>query len=168
MQSRDRKTNKAETAVLVLLDLATGHLVLTRRAGHLQSHPGEVCFPGGRWEEADESLVATALRELEEELGISAERVMAIKELAVEQTLPGVRILPCMATIASLSPFQMNADEVAAVITLPLSEVLKPENYREILMVKYGHPFKSLEFTASEHFIWGATARIMRQLMGHL
>ena len=65
---------QVHSAVLVLHELATDSLVLTKRSNKLRHHPGEICFPGGIWENQDENLYATALRELNEELGIEAKQ----------------------------------------------------------------------------------------------
>lgn len=94
-----------ESAVIVLLEQATRSLVLTQRSANLRDHPGEVCFPGGRWQPGDSDFYATALRELEEELGIEASRVIPIQELQLEQTHNGSTIHPWLASIATLEPY---------------------------------------------------------------
>lgn len=157
-------TLTAESAVLVLLEQATGRFILTRRASHLLVHAGEICFPGGRHQAEDESLLATALRELEEELGIEPSRVHSIKPLQMETTLPGTTIQPWLGLIDRIEPYLINADEVSHLVFVDGEAVRNPANYRRIVLKKHQQVFTSLAFTASEHFIWGATARIMRQL----
>lgn len=165
MRSNKKNTAFAHSAVIVLLDSKTQHLVLTKRTIHLSSHPGEVCFPGGRWQEGDESLYATALRELGEELGIEPERIKFLKELNLETTLPGTTILPCLAEIDGVEPYIINQVEVEDVLFLPLIAVQDPSNYRKVVVEKYGITISSLEFIPTEYFIWGATARILKQLV---
>lgn len=150
--------------VIVLYETVSDSLILTKRSEHLRRHPGEVCFPGGVWEEGDENFYATALRELNEELGIDSKRITLIKELSREQTLLGSIIHPWLASIDSINPFHINDSEVSTLISVPLSLVKDPKNYEEILIERKGFKFKSWRFTGHSEFIWGATARIMKQL----
>ncbi|WED44389.1 NUDIX hydrolase [Legionella cardiaca] len=137
---------------------------MTRRSLKLRHHPGEVCFPGGRWQKNDKDLYATALRELQEELGIPSERVKSPTAMIPEQTLTGFLIYPWYASIESLTPYILDPREVLDVFTLPLNEVRDLKHYQKILVTKNGFHFKSWQYTASPHFLWGATARIMKQL----
>lgn len=152
------------SAVVVLHEQASNSFVLTKRSLHLADHPGEICFPGGRWEANDPSLWFTALRELGEELGIDHSRVKLIKKLKPETTLNGIIIHPWLASLPTLNPLKVNETEVSEVLLLPFMEVKKTENYKEIMVQKNGINIKSCQYVESTHFIWGATARIMRQL----
>lgn len=153
-----------ESAVIVLHEKATDSLILTERAAHLRDHPGEICFPGGRWEPGDEDFWATALRELQEELGVPQDRLQLIKKLETEQTINGSIIHPWLATILTMEPFTINADEVAQVLRLPMQTVNLISNYKDIIVNRSGTQVTTCQFTATHHFVWGATARIMRQL----
>lgn len=153
-----------ESAVIVMHEQATDSLILTRRTAHLRDHPGEVCFPGGRWERGDSDLWATALRELHEELGIGADRVRLIKKLEPEQTLHGSIIHPWFATILTLEPYIPNTYEVAEVLMLPMQAVNTISNYEDMVINRAGELVTTCQFTASHYFVWGATARIMKQL----
>ena len=153
-----------ESAVIVLHEEMTDSLVLTKRSMKLRDHPGDICFPGGRWQVGDTDLWMTALRELHEELGIDAHRLHFVKKLNIERTLNGLIIHPWLATIATLQPCVVNENEVAAVIKLPMHDVKKSFNYKEIMIERDGCVIKSCQFTASYSLIWGATARIMKQL----
>lgn len=152
------------SGVIALHERSSDRLVLTKRTEHLRRHPGEVCFPGGVWDEGDEHFYATALRELNEELGIDSSRVTLIKELDNERTLLGSVIHPWLADIDSIQPFNLNDAEVATLILIPLTLVKDSKNYKEIMIERGGFKFKSVQFTAHSEFIWGATARIMWQL----
>ena len=157
--------NKATHAgVIVLYEQASKCLILTKRSKHLHNHPNEVCFPGGHWEEHDLSLYATALRELKEELGIPSKRITLRKKLHIEKTLLGSIIHPWLASIELLEPFKINDSEVSSLVQVPLSLVQDPKNYQEISVERGGVQFKSCQFLGHEEFIWGATARIMKQL----
>lgn len=153
------------SSVIVLLEEATDSLILTQRSLNLRHHPGEICFPGGFWQADDKTLWETALRELREELGIEASRVQCLKPLNPEQTLSGMIIYPWYASISSLIPYHANPREVSAVISIPLKEITSVINYREITIQREDQLIQSIQFTASHYFIWGATVRIMKQLM---
>jgi 8-oxo-dGTP pyrophosphatase MutT (NUDIX family) len=153
-----------QSAVMVLHELCTDSLILTKRSNELRNHPGEICFPGGVWEDQDDNLYATALRELDEELGIQADRVHLIKELQIERTLLGTTIHPWLASIDSIRPYVQNSEEVTALILIPMSLVTDANNYRDLIIEKGEQRFKSCEFIPNDELVWGATARIMKQL----
>ncbi|CAM2905193.1 NUDIX hydrolase [Legionella worsleiensis] len=152
------------SAVLVLYESSTDSLLLTKRSEGLKNHPGEISFPGGLCDEEDQSYADTALRELEEELGISRERVQLIRALNEERTLSGIVIHPWLGQIESREPFNINTAEVAELIAVPMPLVRSVHNYRNIIVYRYGIKFTTCEFIAQDQFIWGATARIMKQL----
>ncbi len=154
-----------ESAVIVLHEQATDSLILTERAAHLRDHPGEICFTGGRWELGDKDLSDTALRELYEELGVTRDRIQLIKKLDIEETLNGSIIHPWFATISVLRPYTLNSDEVTQVLMLPMKTVNKITNYNDIVVSRSSIQITTCQFTASQYFIWGATARIMKQLV---
>ncbi|KTD17167.1 NUDIX hydrolase [Legionella jordanis] len=162
-KSKDRLNQTA--SVLVLHELSSDSLVLTVRSLDLKMHPGEVCFPGGRWQEGDDNLLATAFRELHEELGIGSSRLVLLKAMQPESTLTGFIIHPWLAAIDSLHPYLADPKEVADVIFLPIKQVRDSQNYQRIKLNREGINFTSWQYTASNHFIWGATVRIMRQLI---
>ena len=153
-----------QTAVIVLHEDASDSIILTQRSFHLKDHPGEICFPGGRWHANDVDLCNTALRELNEELGIVKHRVQNLRKLQIEKTLNGFVIHPWFGTIKTIHPFTASVNEVAKVIHLPLKEVCDKNNYQDISIERQGKVFTSCQFIKSEFFIWGATARIMKQL----
>ncbi|KTC65112.1 MutT/nudix family transporter protein (plasmid) [Legionella adelaidensis] len=157
-----------QSAVIVLHDQETDSIVLTKRSAHLNHHPGEICFPGGRWEAQDSSLWFTALRELKEELAIDSTRVQLIDHLQPEITLNNVIIYPWLASIANIKPYAMNKNEVDEVILLPMQEVKKMDNYCSIFLEKNGRSFESCRYIPGNYFVWGATARIMKQLTQNL
>ncbi|MGC1182867.1 NUDIX hydrolase [Legionella sp.] len=154
-----------DSAVIVLYERSSDSLILTKRSEHLQAHPGEICFPGGTWEEGDYDLFATALRELHEELGITSDRVSLIKELKTQKTLLGTIIHPWLASIESIDPYYLNHEEVTDLICIPMSLVQLPQNYKDIIVRRGRFRFKSCEFVFKDNWVWGATAKIMKQLL---
>ncbi|WP_131783044.1 NUDIX hydrolase [Legionella gresilensis] len=154
---------RRNAAVLVLHERVTNSIILTERSSQLKNHPGEICFPGGLWEEEDKTLFATALRELQEELGITAERVTLLKSLTPEQTLTGYLIYPWLASIETIEPYVLS-EEVTDVLRVPIDKVCNIDHYQKIEVERRGFKFMSYQFTAETRFVWGATARIMMQL----
>ncbi len=165
MDSNKLKADSRHAAVMVLHELSSDSLILTKRTESMRSHPGEVCFPGGAWEQGDETLYATALRELHEELGITADRVSLIQEMKTQTTLLGSIIHPWLATIESVYPYILNPYEVERLIKVPMSSVKIAQNYKQVIVDRDGYHFKSCEFIFNEDWIWGATAKIMQQLV---
>lgn len=151
--------------VIVLYEQASDSLILTKRSDHLRAHPGEISFPGGTWEAGDKDFYATALRELQEEMGINPERVTLIRELKIQQTLLGRIIHPWFASIESIIPYHLNPDEVVRLICIPMCKVESAKNYKSVFVERHGFRFKSCEFSYERDWIWGATAKIMQQLV---
>lgn len=153
-----------QAAVIVMFESASNSLILTKRSDKLRDHPGEICFPGGLQEAGDRDLYATAARELEEELGIGASRLHLIQKLNPEITSFGVHIQPWLVSIDSIIPHTINTEEVAQIIFVPMSSVENLENYKDLSISRSGHRIQTCQFTGSKELIWGATARIMKQL----
>ncbi|WP_045105964.1 NUDIX hydrolase [Legionella hackeliae] len=164
LENLDKASLQNAASVLVLHDLSNNSLILTQRSLHLKHHPGEICFPGGRWQKGDSSLLDTALRELQEELNIAASRIKSPRMMKPELTLTGFLIYPWFAEIESLIPYTPDPNEVLDVLNLPLRDVKKRSHYQEMIVSRGGIKVKTWKFTVSNHFIWGATARIMKQL----
>ncbi|HAT8180008.1 TPA: NUDIX domain-containing protein [Legionella pneumophila] len=159
-----QQTIKAHSSVIVLCDLSKDSLILTKRSQMLKKHPGEVCFPGGFQEINDHDLYSTALRELNEELGITSDRITLIRQLKIEKTLLGLVIHPWFASIDSIFPYTMNPHEVSELILVPMPLVKDQKNYKELMIEKEGKHIITCQFIANKELIWGATARIMKQL----
>lgn len=154
-------------AVLVpLVEHADGMTVLlTQRTAHLAHHPGQISFPGGRLEPADDGdPVIAALRETEEEIGLPRDRVTILGRLDDYITGTGFIVTPVVGVI--VPPVETNADpfEVAEVFEVPLNFLLDPENHKLHRRVIEGRhrPFWSM--TWDERMIWGATAGILVNL----
>ena len=140
-------------------------VLLTQRTDHLAHHPGQISFPGGRLEEADGGdHVIAALRETEEEVGLSRERVTLLGRLDTYITGTGFAITPVVGVVEP--PFAVSPDpfEVAEVFDVPLQFLLDPENHKLNRVVVEGRhrPFWSM--TWEQRVIWGATAGILVNL----
>lgn len=136
-------------------------LVLTVRTAHLQSHAGQVAFPGGRSDPDDGDAVTTALRESEEEIGLDRAQVTPLGYLDCFETISGFCITPVVARIAADARLYPSPDEVAEVFEVPLAFILEPANLRRYTMEFRGQRRSMVEFVHGGHRIWGATAAML-------
>ncbi|MCX7220238.1 MAG: CoA pyrophosphatase [Burkholderiales bacterium] len=140
-------------------------LLLTHRAAHLQNHAGQISFPGGRYEESDHSAIETALRETQEEIGLDRRHVDVLGVLPQYRTATGYEITPVVSLLQP--PFELVADplEVASIFEVPLSFLMDGQNHQRRLLVlneKDRRIFYAMPY--QQHFIWGATAGMLRNL----
>ncbi len=144
-------------------------LVFTERRADLRRHAGEISFPGGRRDDADADLAATALREAHEEIGLDPALVELGEELPATGTfVTGYRIHPFVGHIphpAGLG-LEPNPAEVETVLTFSLN-VLR-ETYAMRRLTRRGIPFHTPTYEVEGQMIWGATARILGDLMARL
>ena len=165
----------ADAAVLLaLVQRAPGLAVLlTQRTAHLPTHAGQIAFAGGKVDAQDASVVATALREAHEEVGLHPQHVEVIGQLPVYTTGTGFRVTPVVALVQP--PFELapNPGEVDAVFEVPLDFLMNPVNHRRHALDWQGRQrqwfsMPYLEPMADartvERFIWGATAGMLRNL----
>lgn len=157
------------SAVLVPLYLENGQpmVVLTRRSPALRSHTHEVSFPGGRRDEEDPSLVATALREANEEVALQADQVRIVGELdrfitggsgSLVHPFVGLLDEPPKALVA-------NPGEVEEILYVPLAELLLDIVWREELWDRGDGPWPVTFFELVGDTVWGATGNMLRQLL---
>jgi 8-oxo-dGTP pyrophosphatase MutT (NUDIX family) len=152
-------------AVLVIIhyNQITPHIILTKRSSNLKSHANEISFPGGKYVKEDKSLIETAIRETKEEIGIDIMRRDIIGRLARVRTLTSKFIIMPFVTLQDrISEPKIYVDEIEKVIDVPLMEVLEtmaPDIDHYNLSVK-----EVYKFTYGNEVIWGATARILKQL----
>ncbi len=160
---------RTKAAVLVPLYEHEGalHAVFTRRHSDLRSHAGEISFPGGRRDAADEDLIHTALREAHEEIGLPPDAVELLGALQPTPTfVTNYAIYPFVGLIEPGRRWKPSAAEVEQVIELSLRDLLA--GYERRRLIRRGVPFRSDTYTVGEHFIWGATARILGDLLHRL
>jgi 8-oxo-dGTP pyrophosphatase MutT (NUDIX family) len=145
-------------------------ILLTQRTAHLKDHAGQISLPGGRVEAQDENIVATALREAEEEVGIDPSQVEVLGELDIYDTVTGFRIHPVVGWIDPPITISPDPYEVAEVFELPLRFVLDPTNHRRDSYLRGGSRRNFYVLPFEERYIWGATAGILvnfaRRLLG--
>lgn len=160
-------TQREPAAVLVgFREGLQPRLVLTVRTDQLQSHAGQVAFPGGRCDPADGGdALTTALRESEEEIGLDRALVTPLGYLDCFETISGYCITPVVARIAAEAQLYPAPDEVAEVFEVPLAFLLEPANLRRYTMEFRGHRRPMVEFVHGGHRIWGATAAMLFNLL---
>jgi len=153
-------------SVLVPLIERGGQLnvVLTRRAVKLKHHPGQVAFPGGRQDPEDCDALATALREAEEEIGLKPAGVEVLGRLAPHETVTNFTVTPFVARVAAAFQPVPHDAEVDEVFEVPLSFVLDPSNLQTHRRRYQGGWRKYYAIPYGPHYIWGATARILKAL----
>ena len=152
-------------AVLIpVVDHPQPTVLLTLRSAHLNDHAGQISFPGGKIDATDASPLDTALREAEEEIGLSREFVDPVGYLDLYGTSFGFRILPTVARVRPGFRLRINETEVDDAFEVPLAFLMNPANhqlhskeFRGIDRTYYAMPYE-------ERYIWGATAGILRVL----
>jgi 8-oxo-dGTP pyrophosphatase MutT (NUDIX family) len=160
---------RKESAVLVPLfaDTAGGaHAVFTERRHDLRRHPGEISFPGGR-REPDEELMETALREAHEEIGLPPDAVEIVGALEPVGTyVTNYAIYPFVGLIEPGMEWIIGETEVAQVLELSLEDLVAGAGERR--MKRRGMTFRTHTFEVDGHLIWGATARILADLLARV
>jgi 8-oxo-dGTP pyrophosphatase MutT (NUDIX family) len=146
-------------------------VLLTQRAEHLSDHPGQISFPGGRAEPDDLTAIATALREAEEEIGLTPDFVQVLGTLPHYTTVTGYIVTPVVALVQPGFSLRVDASEVAAVFEVPLAYLMTPAHHRRHAVGEgdNAREFLSMQWTSQaengspkSYFIWGATAAMLR------
>lgn len=160
---------RVNAAVLVPLYLIDGelHAVLTRRRADLRRHAGEISFPGGREDASDSDLIHTALREAQEEIGLDPEAVTVAGALSPIPTIAtSYAIYPFVGLIEPGHDWRPSATEVERVLEMSLTDLRAGYGRRRLL--RRGVPFRTDTFVVSDELVWGATARILSDLLERL
>ena len=160
---------RTDAAVLVALYLDGDRLqaVLTKRREDLRRHPGEISFPGGRYDETDADLEATALREAHEEIGLAPEAVQVLGALQPTPTIAtGYAVYPFVGLIEPGQAWTLSPREVAEVLELPLAALMA--GYARRRLIRRGIPIRTDTYVVDGKLIWGATARILADLFDRI
>jgi len=158
----------AAVLVPIVLGARDPEVLLTVRHSALRSHPGQISFPGGRCDDTDADVAATALRETHEEVGVEPAHVKVLGALPAYLTGTGYSVVPVLGTLAAGYPYRLAEDEVEEVFHVPLPFLLDVRN-RELREYEVdGHRRGYFEFWFGRHRIWGATAQMIVSLAERL
>jgi 8-oxo-dGTP pyrophosphatase MutT (NUDIX family) len=159
---------RTEAAVLLpLFGSGDPGIVFTERRHDLRRHAGEISFPGGRRDSRDEELLATALREAEEEIGLDPDSVELLGALPPIGTfVTNYKVHPFVGVIPEDVTLEPSPAEVAVMLRFHVSELREAFAMRRL--VRLGVPIRTPTYQVGDHLIWGATARILGELLDRL
>ncbi len=155
--------NVRPAGVLILLIEREEHLsvVLTQRTAHLYDHAGQISFPGGRQDEGDADIIATALRESAEEIGTDSTQIQIVGTLPQYVTVTAYEITPVVAR-SQPQKYVCEPLEVADAFEVPLAHLLDDNNWRRDSFMREGQRREYWAVPFNERYIWGATAGMLR------
>ena len=164
-QARHRQGLRAAAVLVALLgDLEAPDVLLTERAHHLEHHPGQISFPGGRVEMYDDSLAATAMREASEEVGLDASNARVLGYLPTQWTVSGYAMTPVVAHIPASGDawrWELDPGEVASAFVVPSAFLFDPGNHKVGTREIGGKRYANVEIDWEGRTIWGVTARVI-------
>jgi len=162
-----KNTKDALRAAAVLVPVVMREnlsMLLTRRADHLESHPGQIAFPGGKIEKTDKDPMAAALREAEEEIGLARGFVEPVGYLDSHLTGTGFCVVPIVAIIKPGFKLKLDPGEVDEAFEVPLSFLMNAANHETRRRKWQGRLVSYYIMPYRERFIWGATAGMIRNM----
>ena len=160
----EKPSGQVQAAVLIAIlnygkYIKNPELIYTQRSSHLSTHSGEVSFPGGKVEEGDENLFATALRESSEEMNLNGEDITVLGKLEYLISRHKVEVNPFVVTVDSPQPLKPN-QEIQEIFTVPLSFLLDLKNIQRERIERQGMAWQVPTWNHNNQKIWGLTAII--------
>lgn len=153
--------------VLVAISLAQAdqpRVILTKRSSALKHHPGQIAFPGGKVDSGDADVIAAALREAWEEIGLPQDLPDVIGQLPSHETVTSFQVTPVVALLHEDFEIRPEVGEVAEVFSVPLSHLLDPAKYTVTARSWRGTRRHYYTVPFGPYYIWGATARMLFNL----
>ena len=159
--------NLSPASVLIPLqfDNSMWQVIFTRRSMNMKKHSGQISFPGGKFEDEDKRLDATALREAFEEIGLSSINVNLLGSLPSHETITGFRIFPFVGVVRGYKMQINSSEEVSEVFKVPLEFLLDRKRYSKHFFTWNGEKRSFIAIPYGPYYIWGATARILYNLL---
>ena len=163
-----RKLRPAGVLIAVDLTGVEPQIILTKRSSALKHHPGQIAFPGGKQEDFDADVIAAALREADEEIGLPIGIPKVLGSLPIHETVTGFLVTPVVAIVTETYDVNPDPGEVEEVFRVPLAHLSNPENY--IIQSRRWRGVRRYFFTVpyGPYYIWGATARMLRGLAARM
>lgn len=172
-----RMPSAASVLIPVVMRERGPSVLLTMRTEHLRDHAGQISFPGGRVEQHDDDVVATALRETEEEVGLARQHIEVIGCLPIYTTVTAFQVTPVVGLVTPGFTLSLDSFEVAEAFEVPLQFLMTPAHHRRHQVEYEGRmrQFLSIPWQGADavgvqrdYFIWGATAAMLRNLYSFL
>ena len=157
----DGELTAASVLFPIVLRPSGPSVLLTQRTAHLKDHPGQISFPGGRFEPQDGSPAETALREAREEIGLASRHVEILGYLPEYRTGTGFRVTPVVAVVKPPFDLRPEPGEVAEIFEVPFSFLMDSANHQQHARHDRGKLRHYYAMPYGEYFIWGATAGII-------
>ncbi len=155
--------------LIILLRRPSGiNILLTKRAANLSHHAGQIAFPGGRAAAKDSGMIATAVREAKEEIGLKSDEVRILGSCPCHWTSTGFRIFPFVSAVNDDFQPTLQIEEVESVFEVPLSYLTDFKNYQQDVFEWQGEVRDSWAIHYKSHHIWGVTAAILHELAHRL
>ena len=160
------------SVLIAIIEREQPTVLLTQRTSHLSNHSGQIAFPGGKVDDTDADAVMAALREAQEEVGLSAEFIHVLGTLPIYTTGSAFLVTPVVALVQPDHRVTANPHEVADIFEVPLDFLMDPANHRRHAIEWAGSRREWLSMpymdATAERFIWGATAGMLRNFYRYL
>lgn len=161
---KGRKLRPAGVLVPIEMRGDVPHVILTKRSSHLKHHPGQIAFPGGKQDDNDADVIAAALREADEEIGLPVQNVEVLGTLPTHETVTSFTITPVLGRIRADFDVRPELGEVEEVFRVPLAHVTNSARFSIQSRRWQGQRRHYFTVPFGPYYIWGATARILRGL----
>jgi 8-oxo-dGTP pyrophosphatase MutT (NUDIX family) len=170
IESLDEHRTKAAVLIPLFLKNKSWNVIFTRRSQTVQDHKGQVSFPGGAFEWLDKDLEATALRETEEEIGISSERIRILGRMNPFPSISNYLITPVVGLLEYPYKIKISVEEVDKVFSIPLNWLADKRNYEERDYLRPNNSIEKVLFYKEYEgeLVWGITARILSRFINVL
>ncbi len=157
----NRKLRDAGVLIPVIWQNGQHWVILTKRSSALKHHPGQIAFPGGKRDDGDTDVVATALREAQEEIGLKQSNVSVLGQLPPHETVTQFSVTPVIGLVKTEFEAVPEKGEVEDVFRVPLDFVLAKQNFRVQSRRWQGRQRAYFTIPFGPYYIWGATARML-------
>ncbi|MFY7672303.1 NUDIX hydrolase [Tenacibaculum sp. MEBiC06402] len=167
-EEKIKKSNPRKAAVMALFypdEQERTTFLLTQRASYNGTHSAQISFPGGKYDQEDDNIRQTALRELEEEVGVIRDSVKVIRQLSDTYIPPSNFMVTPFIGFVDKKPLLTPNEEVAKLIEIEASDLLNEQNISSIVMeTSYMKEIEVPCFRFYNHIVWGATAMMLSEI----